>query len=70
MRLEGGDLQVGAAADVCVFDPLAEWTVNEHTWLSGGRNTPFWGMTLKGRVTHTLCAGRLVFDRQDAPGRA
>jgi dihydroorotase len=70
MRLEGGDLQVGAAADVCVFDPQAEWTVNEHTWLSGGRNTPFWGMTLKGRVTHTLCAGRLVFDRQDAPGRA
>lgn len=56
-----GTLREGATADVCVFDPAAHWTPDETTWLSRGRNSPFWGQSLKGRVTHTLLAGRLVF---------
>lgn len=61
LGLDLGHLRPGAPADVCIFDPEAAWTVDEHTWLSGGKNTPFWGHTFRGRVSHTLLAGRLVF---------
>jgi dihydroorotase len=63
LGLDGlGTLRVGAAADVCVFDPEAEWTVDAGGWLSRGRNTPYWGRRCKGRVTHTLLGGRVVFE--------
>jgi dihydroorotase len=58
---ELGTFRPGASADVCIFDPEARWTVGADTWLSAGRNTPFWGDSLPGRVTHTLLAGRAVF---------
>jgi dihydroorotase len=60
LRLDSGALTVGFAADVCVFDPEREWQVNSENWKSRGINTPFWGRTLKGRVTHTLQAGRII----------
>ncbi|SMF93738.1 dihydroorotase [Methylomagnum ishizawai] len=63
LGLDAGSLRVGAVADLCVFDPEAEWTVGEGSWLSRGRNTPFWGKSLKGRVAYTLAAGRVVFRR-------
>lgn len=61
LGLDLGSLRPGAPADVCVFDREAVWRVDEGTWLSAGRNTPFWERTFKGRVTHTLLSGRVVF---------
>ncbi|MDD2758927.1 MAG: dihydroorotase [Methylomonas sp.] len=61
LGLNAGALTPGFAADVCIFDPKQVWEVNEHTWHSAGRNTPFWGQTLTGRVTHTLQGGRLTY---------
>lgn len=61
MGLPLGRISVGAAADICVFDPEAEWTVSADTLKSQGRNTPYIGKRLIGRVTHTLVAGRVVF---------
>jgi dihydroorotase len=60
LRIESGALSVGYAADVCIFDPELEWQVNSDNWKSQGVNTPFWGQILKGRVTHTLQAGKIV----------
>ncbi len=61
LNLPGGRLVPGLPADVCVFDPGVTWQVSEANWLSRGRNTPFWGKTLKGRVLCTLVDGRMVY---------
>ncbi|MGZ4991998.1 MAG: dihydroorotase [Methylobacter sp.] len=60
LRLNSGALTPGFSADVCIFDPELDWQVNAENWKSQGSNTPFWGQTLKGRVTHTLQAGRII----------
>ena len=56
-----GRLAVGAPADLCVFDPRAYWAVTRETLVSQGKNTPYLGRELQGRVTMTLCAGRVVY---------
>ncbi|MGH2459970.1 MAG: dihydroorotase [Chloroflexota bacterium] len=59
--LPGGTLAPGAAADVCVFDPEACWTVNPDELASRGKNTPWSGLTLRGMATATLVGGRLAY---------
>jgi len=54
-----GSLSVGSRADVCLFDPDVEWEVSDESLLSAGRNTPFFGWSLPGRVRAVLIAGRL-----------
>jgi dihydroorotase len=56
-----GAMVAGALADVCVFDPRAFWAVTRETLVSQGKNTPWLGRELQGKVTHTICAGRIVF---------
>lgn len=58
----GGGLAPGARADLCIFDPDLEWSAPDAHWHSAGRNTPWRGRRLRGRVTHTLVAGRLVHE--------
>jgi len=48
-------------ADVTVFDPDAEWTVDPSRFRSKGRNTPYSGQKLKGRVHLTVVDGGVVF---------
>jgi len=61
LGLASGALTVGFSADVCVFDPELAWQINSDNWQSRGLNTPFWGQTMTGRVTHTLQAGKVIF---------
>lgn len=63
MGCPAGSLAAGAPADVCVFDPDAHWTVSAATLSSQGRNTPFFGLEVSGRVRQTLVGGRIVFER-------
>jgi len=60
--LPGGHLGKGAAADVTVIDPSAEWVVDAERFRSRCRNTPFHGRKVRGRVTHTVVGGRAVFE--------
>ena len=62
MGCPAGSLAAGAPADVCVFDPNAHWTVGAATLSSQGRNTPFFGLELSGRVRTTLVGGRVVYE--------
>jgi dihydroorotase len=66
-NLPGGSLQRDGIADVTVFDPAAEWTVDPKKFLSKSRNTPFTGRTLRGRAIYTIVGGRIV---HDSSGRA
>lgn len=59
--LEAGALAKGGPADVCLFDPAAEWTVDPNAFASRSRNTPFAGMKLRGQVRYTLCGGKIVY---------
>jgi dihydroorotase len=56
-----GRLAMGAPADICVFDPRAFWAVTRETLVSQGKNTPYLARELQGRVTLTICAGRVVY---------
>jgi dihydroorotase len=56
--LDGGTLAVGSVADVTVFDPDREWTVDARLFKSKSRNTPFAGWKLRGRVVETFIAGQ------------
>ena len=56
-----GQLAAGAPADVCIFDPEALWQVADDTLVSQGKNTPFQGCGMQGRVTTTIVGGRVVF---------
>jgi len=58
-----GTLQVGAPADVTIFDPDEAWIVEPEHFHSKARNTPFGGMELKGRVRYTICGGMLTYER-------
>ncbi|MBL0038803.1 MAG: dihydroorotase [Nitrosomonadales bacterium] len=61
LGLDAGHLSVGAAADVCVFDPDKYWKVESAALKSQGKNTPFIGMELQGRVRYTLVDGQLIY---------
>ena len=53
----GRDVAPGAPANLVVFDPAVTWQVEPSRMLSKSRNTPFVGMTLRGKVRHTLFNG-------------
>ncbi len=61
LGIDAGTLGVGSQADVCIFDPESYWTVSEQNFQSQGKNSPFIGWELKGRVTHTILGGELVY---------
>jgi dihydroorotase len=61
LGLPYGTLAVGATADICIFNPELAWQLDAGTTQSRGHNTPFMGRELKGRATHTLLAGNLVY---------
>lgn len=61
LGIEAGSLKLGKPADICIFDPALTWTLTEDTLVSHGKNTPFLGRQFKGKVTHTLLGGALIY---------
>jgi len=57
---QGNLPRVGVAANLCVVDLNATWTINPETMASKSTNTPFVGMQLRGKVVHTMFKGNLV----------
>jgi len=58
---ELGTLRVGSPANVTVLDPYREWIVDSRNFASKGKNTPYDGYQLKGKVMATIVNGRIVY---------
>lgn len=62
LHWRAGTLAVGAPADIVLFDPAEEWTIEPEKFASKGVNTPFAGWKVKGRVRRTIVNGETVYD--------
>ncbi|HEX2441361.1 MAG TPA: dihydroorotase [Methylomirabilota bacterium] len=62
LGLPGGSLAPGAAADLTLLDPAAEWTVDPAKFASRSRNTPFGGWAVIGRPWKTIVGGTIVWE--------
>ncbi|MCL2249854.1 MAG: dihydroorotase [Oscillospiraceae bacterium] len=60
LGLEAGRLEAGRPADIILFDPNEQWTVDAGLFKSKAHNTPFGGKTLKGKVRHTFVRGESI----------
>ena len=62
LGIEAGALTPGKSADICIFDPERHWSVTSATLRSQGKNTPFMGLEVKGKVRCTLIEGQVVYE--------
>jgi len=62
LGVPAGDIAAGRDADVCVFDPSAQVKITADSLKSQGKNTPFIGYELPGRVRYTLVGGQVVYE--------
>ena len=68
LGLDAGRVAPGAPADLCIFDPNERVRVSAEGLRSQGKNSPFLGEELAGRVRYTLVGGELVFELNRAAG--
>jgi dihydroorotase len=60
LKVEGGSLKKGAAADIVIIDPAKEYTYKKDSIESKSKNSPFIDWKLKGKVTHVFVGGKIV----------
>ena len=63
--VQGCPIAPDAPANLCVFDPDEEWTVDPNDLASRSRNTPYAGRRVRGRVRHTVVGGHPVVVNQE-----
>lgn len=61
LGVEAGQIATGKPADLCIFDPDMPWTVSGKTLASLGKNSPFLGRELLGRVRYTVIDGHIDY---------
>ena len=65
LGIDKGSLKVGKTADITIIDPEAEYTIDVNQFASKGKNTPFHGWKVKGKVMRTIVAGKTVYNAED-----
>lgn len=65
LGLNKGVVEEGAPADLVIFDPDREWVIDPEEFFSKGKNTPFAGKTVYGKVTATIVYGEIAFEEQN-----
>ncbi len=61
LGIDKGSLEVSKVADIVIVDPDAEYEIDVNDFVSKGKNTPFNGYKVKGRVARTICGGKTVY---------
>ncbi|HHV09103.1 MAG TPA: dihydroorotase [Clostridiales bacterium] len=64
LGIDRGCIGEGWVADLTIVDPEAEYVIDKRKFLSKGKNTPFHGRKVTGRVEYTFVAGKLVYQNQ------
>ncbi len=64
LGLNNGSLTPGQSADLCLFDPQRYWKVEPRSLKSSGKNTPYQGVELRGKVRATLVEGHIVYEAE------
>lgn len=59
--IDRGTLMPGSVADITIMDPECEFVIDRKDFVSMGHNTPFDGKKVKGKVTHTMVSGKIVY---------
>lgn len=65
LGIDAGHLSLGSNADICIFDATEYWKIEAGTLLSQGKNSPFTGLELAGKVHYTLLHGQIVYRKPD-----
>lgn len=61
LNLEGGEIKVGAPADLAIADLAAKYVIDGEKFVSKGKNTPFTGTEVYGKIVYTIVDGDLKF---------
>lgn len=64
LGVPGGDLSVGMPADITIADMDSEYKIDKNTFVSKGKNTPFHGAVVNGKVYYTIVGGNVVFEEK------
>lgn len=61
LGIDKGNLGVGKTADITIIDPKEEYVIDADTFASKGKNTPFHGKRVRGKVKYTIVDGEIVY---------
>ena len=64
LGLDKGTVETGSPADLTIFDPECEWVIDPAEFLSKGKNTPFGGKKVTGKVMATIVDGEIVYQEK------
>ena len=64
LHLPKGRMSIGVDADLVIFDPDEQWVVDPSKFASKGRNTPFAGCKVRGKVKYTIVKGEVIFEEK------
>ena len=66
LSLQGGAVEEGGVADLTIADLNAQWTIDPATFVSKGKNTPFAGRQVFGKVRYTIVDGEIRYREENA----
>lgn len=62
LPIDKGDIRPGKIADIVIFDPNESYLIDKNQFASKGKNTPFHGTKVNGKVKYTICGGNVVYE--------
>ena len=62
LGVDGGTIAPGHRADVLIVDTQTEYEIDKNSFVSKGKNTPFHGWKVKGKVKYTICNGKVIWE--------
>lgn len=62
LGMDKGSIDVGKTADIVITDPKEEYVIDVNEFASKGKNTPFDGRKVTGRVKYTILSGEVVYE--------